>query len=513
MIDAGEDAFGKGRLVASLDSPTKERVQTIILQKNILARFVTLALQNEGQELRFREVEIYNGPLLAIDECKKPNICPSDLKCVDGKKSPACVCPDGFRMIGSNKCEDANECEDPSRNRCGGTAVCVNTVGSYNCTCKQGHKFDENDLECKDINECENPLWNKCGDTTTCVNVPGSYKCSCREGYKLQISDLKYQCKDIDECATKDSCHVDASCYNTPGSYKCTCYRGLGGDGYKSCSRLPPCSNGQCNENAICKDFNGNYLCECRGGYYFNGKMCVEINECKLNKDICGSNSVCSNTWGSYRCNCEVGFESRNGDGKNCSEIDECEKREICGDSATCENTVGSYKCKCPDGFTFDTKTRTCADLDECTISQSCNPNMICTNTFGSYTCSCRQGYRSDKMQCAEIDECQEERYDCPKFSRCKNQNGGYECLCKEGYRKASDGTCSEICSPECENNSYCQDGKCLCKRGFSMGLDFTCKAAPAFVESSGVSLHTRVLFLMIAILWFLVLLWLMVLL
>lgn len=79
LTDAGENAFGKGRHVASLDSPTKEPVQTITLRKNIKARFITLALSNKRLELQFREVEIYNGPLLgnnrvflvAIDLCFK----------------------------------------------------------------------------------------------------------------------------------------------------------------------------------------------------------------------------------------------------------------------------------------------------------------------------------------------------------------------------------------------------------------------------------------------------------
>ena len=79
LTDAGENAFGKGHHVASLDSPTKEPVQTITLRKNIKARFITLALSNKRLELQFREVEIYNGPLLgnnrvflvAIDLCFK----------------------------------------------------------------------------------------------------------------------------------------------------------------------------------------------------------------------------------------------------------------------------------------------------------------------------------------------------------------------------------------------------------------------------------------------------------
>ena len=42
-----------------------------------------------------------------------------------------------------------------------------------------------------------------------------------------------------------------------------------------------------------------------------------------------------------------------------------------------------------------------------------------------------------------DIDECDEETYSCPKFSRCKNKNGGYECPCKVGYEKTPQGTCS----------------------------------------------------------------------
>ena len=56
------DGFGKGNVIASLENPTKESVQTITLPKDTKARYVTLELANAI--LRFREVEVYNGPLL-----------------------------------------------------------------------------------------------------------------------------------------------------------------------------------------------------------------------------------------------------------------------------------------------------------------------------------------------------------------------------------------------------------------------------------------------------------------
>ena len=56
-----------GRRVFTLEHPTRERVQNFTLPRQTEARVVTIKLppatSKEGKELRFREVEIYNGPL------------------------------------------------------------------------------------------------------------------------------------------------------------------------------------------------------------------------------------------------------------------------------------------------------------------------------------------------------------------------------------------------------------------------------------------------------------------
>ena len=64
LTDVGEDSFGEGKSVATLDNPTKDSVQAITLPKDTKARFVTLDLKRRNVLLKFREVEIYNGPLL-----------------------------------------------------------------------------------------------------------------------------------------------------------------------------------------------------------------------------------------------------------------------------------------------------------------------------------------------------------------------------------------------------------------------------------------------------------------
>lgn len=57
---------GDGAKVGSLDSPTAEPVQTMIVSKDTRTKLVTIKMY-VAHRLAFREVEIYNGPLLGKD--------------------------------------------------------------------------------------------------------------------------------------------------------------------------------------------------------------------------------------------------------------------------------------------------------------------------------------------------------------------------------------------------------------------------------------------------------------
>ena len=78
-------------------------------------------------------------------------------------------------------CVDINECvetpficEDPVK-------YCINTIGSYNCKCKQGYILSATDGSCIDIDEC---ALNPCKVNQTCLNSVGGYNCVCKEYYK-----------------------------------------------------------------------------------------------------------------------------------------------------------------------------------------------------------------------------------------------------------------------------------------------------------------------------------------
>ncbi|XP_067048025.1 uncharacterized protein [Acropora muricata] len=83
-------------------------------------------------------------------------------------------------------------------------------------------------------------------------------------------------------------------------------------------------------------------------------------------------------------------------------DIDECTASpSACHSDAQCSNTIGSYRCTCNPGHTGNGKT--CSDIDECSIANECHQNATCHNTKGSYNCTCNGGFKGDgRLNCTE---------------------------------------------------------------------------------------------------------------
>ena len=76
-------------------------------------------------------------------------------------------------------CNDIDECTDDGDN-CNVQATCINTSGSFTCSCDSGYSGDG--VSCNDDDECTDNTDN-CDTTATCTNIDGSFTCACNTGY------------------------------------------------------------------------------------------------------------------------------------------------------------------------------------------------------------------------------------------------------------------------------------------------------------------------------------------
>ena len=98
---------------------------------------------------------------------------------------------------------DIDECELENAN-CSINANCTDTFGSFECTCNSGFEGDGVNCTSKsnsenfffvsnnlmffclflDINECASDRLNDCDENARCIDTIGSYNCTCNSGYE-----------------------------------------------------------------------------------------------------------------------------------------------------------------------------------------------------------------------------------------------------------------------------------------------------------------------------------------
>ena len=145
---------------------------------------------------------------------------------------------------------DIDECS--SENNCDVNARCMNTIGSYNCTCKKGYQGDGRNCPGK-VQSNEGFVFHDLRAHESrgvlahldLVVVAMLHCLDCIHRVPFVVFILV---PDIDECSSENECHVNATCANTVGSYNCTCKKGYEGDG-RNCS-----GKVQSNEGTIATD-------------------------------------------------------------------------------------------------------------------------------------------------------------------------------------------------------------------------------------------------------------------
>ncbi|CAH8488553.1 unnamed protein product [Schistosoma margrebowiei] len=390
-----------------------------------------------------------------------------------------CLCRRGF--TGLDCSEDINECELKPKPCVQG---CVNTYGSYYCTCDKGYHQDHK-------GHC---LPNKC--SPECVHGQGECtsngKCLCNPGFRGLSCET-----DVDECAEgKHNCQQE--CINTPGSFKCSCHSGykistvnsskcepiscpsqcslIDGECYCECKfghfglnckqTVDSCAIKPCDQ--ICEDLgDGKYICKCNEGFEpspNNPRRCQRI--CKDGIDcIYGScRTVFSNDTDQTLCTCLEGFY-----GTNCqNDVNECLNEN--GQKHFCEhhciNTLGSYQCFCDPDYELQSDGRTCKKQfkREMKCPEYCLNGATCKSTG---ECVCQPGYEG--IYCEKIKDI------CSVLKLCDQKcfpkdDGTYHCGCDPEYELQADGHSCELkssCNFKCQNNGKCFDGKCVCTSNF----------------------------------------------
>uniref|UniRef100_A0A3B3VK73 Latent-transforming growth factor beta-binding protein 1 n=1 Tax=Poecilia latipinna TaxID=48699 RepID=A0A3B3VK73_9TELE len=377
--------------------------------------------------------------------------------------------------------------------------------------CPKGFKR-MNITHCQDINECLLPGICK---NAECLNTKGSYRCTCKPGYMLDAA--RSHC--VSDKAVSDH---RASCYRSVSSGTCSlplvnhitkqicCCSRVGKAWGNGCDRCPLPGSGEYKKNIPQEDLN--FDAPVTGRNVFTAFHCslmtpslfdfVDVNECEM--DPCEGKGHCINSYGSYTCQCHSGYsqvitqnrkfcqgETQSTVNSHFSfsvttffsalldlaDINECSMPNKC-QNGQCVNTEGSFTCECNDGYSKSWRGL-CEDVDECRDHSSC-PNGICVNTLGSFQCqTCGPGFRPIGGRCVDVDECM-----LPGIclhGRCVNLDGTHKCTCNLGYRVSSDSkSCEDI--DECAQEGICFGGVCAntegsfvctrCKAGYRVSED-----------------------------------------
>uniref|UniRef100_A0A3P9A0X9 Latent-transforming growth factor beta-binding protein 1 n=1 Tax=Esox lucius TaxID=8010 RepID=A0A3P9A0X9_ESOLU len=410
------------------------------------------------------------GQCVDVDECLVPSTCANG-KCSNFEGYFVCSCNNGFTLrLDGQLCQDVDECQDDQVCTKG---HCQNTEGSFLCICEAGFRPSPARDQCDDVNECQE-LPDPCNSVGQCVNNIGSYQCSCLPGYQ-QINGTN--CLDVDECLDDpELCSPHGECVNAEGSFFCVCDNGFAvNQETLTCEDIDECqANGAaCGSHGFCENTVGSFRCLCDRGYQESqeGFGCVDVNECDLLSSVCGE-AKCENTEGFFLCTCPESDQEYNQMTAKCSSVPTASPvdRKECyynlNDENLCENvltgsvtmeecccTLGAgwgdncevhpcpvhgtdqFSQMCPAGRgsvpTSDTVFGVTADADECALfgPEICKSGF-CLNSPGSYECYCETGlyYDEVKLECRDIDECQDESV-CVG-GQCLNTHRSFTCLC-----------------------------------------------------------------------------------
>uniref|UniRef100_A0A8C7FEW8 Latent-transforming growth factor beta-binding protein 1 n=1 Tax=Oncorhynchus kisutch TaxID=8019 RepID=A0A8C7FEW8_ONCKI len=423
-------------------------------------------------------------------------------------------CPKGYKRMNLTHCQDINEC---LMNGICKNAECLNTRGSYRCTCKPGYMLDPARSHCvsdKAVSDqrgmcyrsasagiCSLPLTQHITKQICCCSRVGKawgtacercplpdtdhFKeiCPAGHGYTYSRSDVQISLRQLEEeelrrtgvsWEAQNPSHHQLPQQPAQPPQQLPHVPQIPQYPYHRQSHQPQHTQHPHqpqhpqHPQEIPHHPQTPHQCQ---------YLLTDIDKCSITPTICG-HGLCVPVQTGYTCYCDPGYKL-SALQTNCIDVNECEG-DPCGGKGRCVNTFGSYTCQCYSGYSqvITQNRKFCQDINECDMANKCQDGD-CVNTEGSYTCECKSGYaKSWKGPCEDVDECQGPS-PCPS-GRCVNTLGSFQCqVCGPGFRAAS-GRCLDI--DECQSGSVCANGICLnsegsfscitCPSGYSVSLD-----------------------------------------
>uniref|UniRef100_A0A8C8SQE6 Latent-transforming growth factor beta-binding protein 2 n=1 Tax=Pelusios castaneus TaxID=367368 RepID=A0A8C8SQE6_9SAUR len=411
-------------------------------------------------------------------------------------------------------------------NRC---IPCPPRPGNGQVECPQGYKR-LNRSHCQDINECL--MLGLCKDAE-CVNTRGSFRCTCKPGTMLDLSRSR--------CVSDKAVSMEQGlCYRSVAGGVCAlpltqsitkqicCCSRVGKGWGKNCEKCPMLGSGEC-----CPAVPGvvslelvsirtahtelalkpPWLCQpcpllpvvCyraalapvqarqswfavlalhglslipSAGAVAKGSQPPALTQPSL-KQVETLSNVGPGAPGSHVCParhrpvcigtllCAGGVGSRGLRARPVcpSEIDRCASAPgTCG-PGTCVNLPGRYSCVCGPGYRLHPSLPQCIGMS--CVRDPCAGRGHCINSVGSYSCLCYPGSAqltdgTCPWVLTDLNEC--EQPSVCRGGRCTNTPGSYRCECAEGYVMGRRGQCEDI--DECADPSACPQGRCVNSQG-----------------------------------------------
>uniref|UniRef100_A0A8C7FLQ2 Latent-transforming growth factor beta-binding protein 2-like n=1 Tax=Oncorhynchus kisutch TaxID=8019 RepID=A0A8C7FLQ2_ONCKI len=408
-------------------------------------------------------------------------------------------CPKGYKRVNLTHCQDINEC---LMNGICKNAECLNTRGSYRCTCKPGYMLDPARSHCvsdKAVSDqrgmcyrsasagtCSLPLTQHITKQICCCSrvgkawgtAWGTEICPAGHGYTYSRSDVKISLRQLEEEElSRTGVSWEAQNPSHPQLPQQPAQPPQQLPHIQQTPQIPQYPHHPQHPQELPQhSHHPEHPQTPPNPQYPHTYLLTDIDKCAITPTICG-HGLCVPVQTGYTCYCDPGYKL-SALQTNCIDVNECEE-DPCGGKGRCVNTFGSYTCHCYSGYSkvITQNRKFCHDINECDMANKCQDGD-CFNTEGSYTCECKSGYaKSWRGQCEDVDECRDP-HSCPS-GRCVNAPGSFQCqACGPGF-KAARGRCLDV--NECLDQSVCFHGRCVnsegsyscnCYQGYQASLD-----------------------------------------